>query len=112
MRGWYHLVRYIYRNYTYAGYHHTHSARIASVLKELAAMTGRSLQDELDQAVEQRRRSVYLDGLKADYAVLQQDPKAKAEFDKEIAPGIVRAMTAWRSRESNPVVRGRMAGGF
>jgi len=52
-------------------------------LKELAAMTGQSLQDELDQAVEQRRRTVYLEGLKADYAALQQDPKADAEFRKE-----------------------------
>ena len=42
------------------------------------------LQDELDQAVEQRRRAVYLGGLKADYAALQQDPKAIAEFQKEI----------------------------
>ena len=46
-------------------------------------MTGQSLQDELDQAVEQRRRTVYLEGLKADYAALQQDPKADAEFRKE-----------------------------
>jgi predicted transcriptional regulator len=54
-------------------------------LKELAAMTGRSLQDELDQAVEQRRRAVYLEGLKADYAAMRQDPKANAEFQKEVA---------------------------
>ena len=48
-------------------------------------MTGHSLQDELDQAVEQRRRTVYLQGLKADYASLQQDAKAIAEFQKEVA---------------------------
>ena len=54
-------------------------------LKELAAMTGHSLQDELDRAVEQRRRAVYLEGLKADYAALQQDSKASAEFQKEVA---------------------------
>jgi hypothetical protein len=54
-------------------------------LKAIAAMTGRPLQDELDQAIEQRRRSLYLEGIKADYEALTSDPKAMAEFQKEIA---------------------------
>jgi hypothetical protein len=54
-------------------------------LKEIAAITGRPLQDELDQAIEQRRRALYLEGLKADYAALQHDPKALAHFHKEVA---------------------------
>jgi hypothetical protein len=54
-------------------------------LKEIAAMTGHSLQDELDQAIEQRRRTIYLEGLSADYARLAEDPKAMSEFQKENA---------------------------
>ena len=54
-------------------------------LKEIAAMTGRPLQDELDQAIEQRRRTLYLEGVKADYEALNRDPKATADFQKEIA---------------------------
>lgn len=54
-------------------------------LKDIAAITGRSLQDELDEAIEERRRALYLEGLKADYAALQQDPKAMADFQKEVA---------------------------
>jgi hypothetical protein len=54
-------------------------------LKEIAAMTGRPLQDELDRAIEQRRRALYLEGVKADYEALNQDPKGMAEFQKEIA---------------------------
>lgn len=54
-------------------------------LKAIAAMTGHSLQDELDRAIEQRRRSLYLEGLSADYAALAENPKAMKEFQKEIA---------------------------
>jgi hypothetical protein len=54
-------------------------------LKEISALTGHSLQDELDLAIEQRRRTLYLEGLKADYAALAQDPKAMLEFQKEAA---------------------------
>jgi hypothetical protein len=79
------ISRYIYATTTMAAT--TIRIRPAShqTLKELAAMNGHSLQDELDQAVEQRRRSVYLEGLKADYASLQQDANASAEFQKEVA---------------------------
>jgi hypothetical protein len=53
-------------------------------LKEIVAITGRSLQDELDDAIELRRRMLYLEGLKADYAALAKDPRAMAEFKKEV----------------------------
>jgi predicted transcriptional regulator len=54
-----------------------------AALKEMAEMTGRSLQDELDQAIEERQRRLYLEGANADYAALKRDPKAYAEFKKE-----------------------------
>jgi hypothetical protein len=60
-------------------------AKSHQALKEIVAITGQSLQDELDQAIEQRRRALYLEGVKADYAALAQDPKAMAEFQKEAA---------------------------
>jgi hypothetical protein len=58
----------------------THAA-----LKQIAEITGESVQDALDKAVEERRRKVYLEGLNADYAALRRDPKASAEFDADNA---------------------------
>ena len=54
-------------------------------LKQMAAMTGRSLQDVLDEALQQEQRRLYLEGLKADYEALAKDPKALADFKKEAA---------------------------
>ena len=54
-------------------------------LKQMAALTGQSLQDALDQAIEDRRRKLYLEGVNADYAALKRSPKAWAEFKKEAA---------------------------
>jgi hypothetical protein len=54
-------------------------------LKEMAALTGQSLQDALDQAIEERRRKLYLEGVNADYAALKRNPKQWAEFKKEMA---------------------------
>jgi predicted transcriptional regulator len=51
-------------------------------LKEIAESSGQSLQDALDQAIEERRRTLYLEGVNADYAAL--NPKALADFKKEI----------------------------
>ena len=51
-------------------------------LKEIADASGQSLQDALDQAIEERRRTLYLEGVNADYAAL--NPKAFADFRKEI----------------------------
>jgi len=53
------------------------------ILKEMAALTGQSLQDVLDQAIEDRRRKLYLEGLKADYAALSA--KQRGELQKEVA---------------------------
>ena len=54
-------------------------------LKKLAAMTGQSIQDVLDQAIEEQERRLYLEGANADYAALKRDPKAWASFKKELA---------------------------
>jgi hypothetical protein len=58
-------------------------ARSHQALKEIAALTGRSVQEELDQAIEERRRRLYLEGLNQDYAALAADPKALADFRRE-----------------------------
>jgi hypothetical protein len=52
-------------------------------LKETADLTGESIQEALDKAVQERRRRLYLEGLCADYATLRADPKASVELDKE-----------------------------
>jgi len=52
-------------------------------LKETATLTGESMQQALDSAVQERRRRLYLEGLSADYAALRKNPKASAELDKE-----------------------------
>jgi hypothetical protein len=54
-------------------------------LKETANLTGESMQEALDKAVQERRRRLYLEGLCADYASLRAHPKAAAELDKENA---------------------------
>ena len=46
-------------------------------------MTGQSVQDVLDQAIEDRRRKVYLEGLRADYAALSA--KDRADLAKDVA---------------------------
>jgi len=51
-------------------------AKSLQALKEMAAMTGRPLQDVLDHVIEQQQRRLYLEGLKADYAALA--PRAAA----------------------------------
>lgn len=58
-------------------------AKSHAALKEIAQVTGESMQDALERAIEERRRVVYLRGLAAEYAALRADPKASAEFDKE-----------------------------
>jgi hypothetical protein len=52
-------------------------------LKETASITGESLQEALDKAVEERRRRVYLEGLAADYAELRKTHRDADELDKE-----------------------------
>jgi hypothetical protein len=53
-------------------------------LREIAQLTGQSLQDALDRAIEDLRRRVYLEGINADYAALRDDPKASEDFKKEM----------------------------
>jgi hypothetical protein len=54
-------------------------------LKEIAAITGETMQEALARAIQDRRRRLYLEGTSADYARLAKDPKAMAEFKKEAA---------------------------
>lgn len=59
--------------------------RTHQALKETAQVTGETLQEALDKAVEERQRRVYLEGLAQDYANLRRDPKKSAELDRENA---------------------------
>ena len=52
-------------------------------LKEIARMTGQSVQDTLDRAIDDLRRRVYLEGINADYAALQADAKQWEAHQKE-----------------------------
>jgi hypothetical protein len=54
-------------------------------LKEIAHITGESLQDTLDRAIEDLRRKVYLEGLNSDYEKARADSKLWAEHQKELA---------------------------
>jgi len=54
-------------------------------LREIARLTGESLQSALDRAVEDLRRKTYLEGLDADYAALRSDSKAWDELQKEVS---------------------------
>lgn len=51
--------------------------------KATASLTGESLQDALDNAVQERRRRLYLEGLSADYAAFLKDPKGSVDLDEE-----------------------------
>ena len=53
-------------------------------LKELAARSGQSLQDMAEKAIDDYRRKLYLEGANADYSAMNADPRAFAEFKKEI----------------------------
>jgi hypothetical protein len=55
------------------------SERSNKTLRELAEQTGKTVQEILDQAVEDYRRKVFFQGLAADYAALKADPEAWAE---------------------------------
>ena len=51
-------------------------------LKEIALASGQSIAEVLEEAIEERCRAVYLEGVNADYAAL--NPKARADLQKEI----------------------------
>jgi hypothetical protein len=59
--------------------------RTRQALQQIAGITGESMQQALERAVEERRRRVYLEGLAADYAALRANAKAAREFDREVA---------------------------
>lgn len=59
------------------------SAKTRQMLVELAAHTGKSVQEILDQAVEDYRRKLFLDAVNAGYAALRADPQAWAEVEAE-----------------------------
>jgi hypothetical protein len=54
-------------------------------LKAIARVTGESLPEILDRAIEDLRRKVYLEGIRADYAALRDDQKTWEEFRNESA---------------------------
>ena len=60
--------------------------------KEIAAAIGESLQDAVDQSVEDCRR-IYLGGVNADYAALNRNPRAMAEFKRRVPPGMSPTLT-------------------
>jgi len=53
-------------------------------LKSLAKMTGKPLQDVLEEALEEKTRRVYLEGLNADYAALKKDTRAWKALRAEV----------------------------
>jgi hypothetical protein len=59
------------------------SAKTRQTLGELAAQTGKSVQEILDLAVEDYRRKLFLDAVNAGYAALRADPQAWAEVEAE-----------------------------
>jgi len=53
------------------------------VLRELSERTGKTMQNILDQAIEDYRRKVFLEAVNAGYAALRADPAAWAEIEHE-----------------------------
>ena len=78
-------------------------------LKELAAMTGQTLQDVLEEAIEDRQRRLYLEGLNADYAALKNNPKAYAAFKKEMAAWDRPIAMGWKVYDAHSATRGNLA---
>jgi hypothetical protein len=52
-------------------------------LRELAEQTGKTMQEILDQAVEDYRRKVFLEAVNNAYAALRADPVAWAQVEEE-----------------------------
>jgi len=55
------------------------------LLREMAAQEGASMQNVLDDALEQRRRQKFWEEMKVAYAAIQSDPEAMAAEKKEFA---------------------------
>ncbi len=54
-----------------------------AMLLELAKQEGKPVQTVLDEAIEERRRELFFNQLDEDFARLQADPVAWAEYQKE-----------------------------
>src|SRR5437667_3789716 len=61
------------------------SDKAHTILRELAAESGDTMQAILDRALEEYQRRAFLEAANAEYAALRQDPEAWAEFQKELA---------------------------
>ncbi len=62
------------------------SSRTRTMLRELAANTGESMQSLLDKAIEAYRRERFLDQANEAFAALRRDPKKwKAELEERNA---------------------------
>lgn len=59
------------------------SQKSGQTLQEMAEITGQTMQDILDLAVEDYRRKLFLDAVNADYAALRADPQVWAEVEAE-----------------------------
>jgi len=69
------------------------------LLREMAAQEGDSMQNVLDEALEQRRRQKFLAECDAAYAALQQDPVAWADYQQELAAWEVTSMDGLEPEE-------------
>jgi hypothetical protein len=61
------------------------NSRTLQQLKQMESVTGRSPQDLLQEAVQELRRKLYLEGLNADYAALRRNAKAAKDFEQELS---------------------------
>jgi hypothetical protein len=59
------------------------SPKTWQALRELAEQSGKTVQDIIDQAVEDYRRKLFLDAVNAGYAGLRADSQAWAEVEAE-----------------------------
>lgn len=57
--------------------------RTHEALKQIAQIAGETLQQALENSVDERHRRVYLKRLQVDYADLRADGRASAEFDND-----------------------------
>lgn len=54
-------------------------------LQALSSKEGKTMQDIIDNAIEDYRRKNFLEGLSQDFQVLQKDPELSKEHEEEMA---------------------------
>jgi hypothetical protein len=54
------------------------------MLRSLSTKEGKSMQDIIDQAVEDYRRKAFLEGLSDDYRLLRENPEVWKEHEEEM----------------------------